>query len=392
MKSVIMKRIFAITVLFLLACGLLYAADGSAPAKKLLVFFSPSCHKCMEIKTKLLPQITKEFAGRLELEELDTSNIENYKLLLGLREKYRKDLEIVVPVFYFEGNFLNGRQVTAENLRWLINRSGTIGASGSLELVDLTERFRAFKPLAIVGAGLIDGINPCAFTVIVFFISYLALQGYRKKELIVVGITFISAVFLTYLLLGLGIFNFLYYLKGFWLAARIINVGIGIFSIALGFAAVYDIIKFKKTGSADELLLQLPQSIKNRIHHVVGLHYRKTAGAGSKKSVLPDLVISAFICGFLVSLLEAVCTGQTYLPTIAFILKTSPLKLQAFGYLVLYNFMFVVPLSAIFVFALAGVTSADFGRFLKSRLVTMKVLMAVLFFGLGIFLLWRYAG
>ncbi|MDP2905492.1 MAG: hypothetical protein Q8O22_04240 [Candidatus Omnitrophota bacterium] len=386
------KRIFAITVLFLLARGLLCAADEPLPVKKLLVFFSPSCHKCMEIKTELLPQIAIEFAGRVEIEELDNSDIENYKLLLGLREKYQKGLEIVVPVFYFEGNFLNGRQVNAQNLRWLINRAGTSSAGSSLEPVDLTERFRAFKPLAVVGAGLIDGINPCAFTVIVFFISYLALQGYKKRELIVVGSTFIFAVFLTYLLLGLGIFNFLYYLKGFWLAARAINIGIGVFSIALGIAAVYDIIKFKKTGSADGLLLQLPQSIKNRIHHVIGLHYRKTGGDQPKKNVLWDLVISAFICGFLISLLEAVCTGQTYLPTIAFILKASPLKLQAFGYLVLYNLMFVAPLSAIFALALTGVTSEDFGRFLKERMIAVKVLMGLLFFGLGIFLLWRYAG
>ena len=384
-----MKRSLTVTFLLLLACGRLYAAEQPQAEKKLLVFFSPSCHKCMEIKTELLPQIAIEFAGRLVIEELDTSNIENYTLLLGLREKYQKGLEIVVPVFYFEGKFLNGGQVNAQNLRWLINSAGTFSASSSLEPVDLTERFRAFKPLAVAGAGLIDGINPCAFTVIVFFISYLALQGYKKRELIVVGSTFVFAVFLTYLLLGLGIFNFLYYLKGFWLAARAINAGIGVLSIALGIAAVYDIIKFKKTGLQDGLLLQLPQSIKNRIHHVIGLHYRKTGGAQPKKNVLWDLVVSAFICGFLISLLEAVCTGQTYLPTIAFILKTSPLKLQAFGYLVLYNLMFIAPLSAIFALALAGVTAADFGHFLKSKMVAVKVMMALLFFGLGIFLYFR---
>jgi len=43
--------------------------------------------------------------------------------------------------------------------------------------IDLAEHFRSFKTLAIVVAGLIDGINPCAFTVIVFFVSFLAFQG-----------------------------------------------------------------------------------------------------------------------------------------------------------------------------------------------------------------------
>jgi len=95
------------------------------------------------------------------------------------------------------------------------------------------------------------------------------------------------------------------------------------------------------------------------------------------------------ITGFLVSLLEAVCTGQTYLPTITFILKTTTLKLHALAYLVIYNLMFVVPLFIIFIFALLGITSGQFSNFLKKHLLLIKLLMAILFFGLGIFLIWR---
>jgi len=101
------------------------------------------------------------------------------------------------------------------------------------------------------------------------------------------------------------------------------------------------------------------------------------------------LILSAFITGLLVSLLEAVCTGQVYLPTIAFVLKASSFKLQALGYLLLYNIMFIVPLIVIFVFALMGTTSNQFSGFLKKHLGLIKVFMAVLFFSLGIFLLWR---
>jgi cytochrome c biogenesis protein CcdA len=78
-----------------------------------------------------------------------------------------------------------------------------------------------------------------------------------------------------------------------------------------------------------------------------------------------------------------------YLPTIAFVLKSSHLKLQAFAYLLLYNTMFILPLLAVFVFALAGATSEDFGRFIKRHMLLVKLLMAALFFGLGMFLLWR---
>jgi cytochrome c biogenesis protein CcdA len=95
------------------------------------------------------------------------------------------------------------------------------------------------------------------------------------------------------------------------------------------------------------------------------------------------------ITGALVSLLEAVCTGQMYLPTITFILKLSPFKFQAFIYLLLYNLMFILPLLAVFFFALLGMTSQQFAQFMRKNLVTIKVFMAILFFTLGLVLIWK---
>ena len=359
---------------------------------KLTVFHSPSCHKCIEVKREVIPQIEKEFEGNIEIEYKDISDIENYKMLLGLRDKYKSSIDIVLPVFFMGGSFLNGKDDLEGNLSKFVNASlnKSTGANEFSE-IDFISKFKSFVPLAIVAAGFQDGINPCAFTVIVFFISFLALQGYRKKELIFIGFSFIVAVFITYLLIGIGIFNFLYNLKGFWIVVRLVNFSVGILSIALGFLALYDFIKFRKTKDTQGLLLQLPKSIKNRIHSVIGQHYRKQGNreGQSKKFGIVKLVSSAFITGFLVSLLEAVCTGQLYLPTIAFVLKTSTLKLEALGYLLLYNFLFVLPLLIVFLFALLGVTSEQFSRILKNNLLFIKILMALMFFGLGIFLIWR---
>ncbi len=261
----------------------------------------------------------------------------------------------------------------------------------SLPKIDLITRFKSFTLIAIISAGLIDGINPCAFTVIVFFISFLALQGYRKRELIFIGLAFILAVFLTYLGIGLGIFNFFYTLAGFWVVTHLLNIIIGSLSIILGIFAIYDFIKFKKTDSTEDLILQLPLAVKERIHKVVGFFYRKSPQEKQEKSkpALGRLVFYALVTGFLVSLLEAVCTGQVYLPTISFVLKSTTLKLEALGYLLLYNIMFIAPLIVIFTLALLGVTSQQFSGFLKKHLGLVKIIMAVLFFGLGIYLLWR---
>ncbi|MDD3274282.1 MAG: hypothetical protein PHN16_00810 [Candidatus Omnitrophica bacterium] len=367
------------------------AQPGPKPKPKLIFFYSPSCSHCIKMQHDVMPIIGIEFKDKISIENRDISDIGNYRMLLGLMGVKDGKAQFSVPLFYMEGEFLNPRGDVYASLREFI----VLGMQRELifmpEPAPLLPYFKSFVPAAIVVAGLSDGINPCAFTVIVFFISFLALQGYRKKELISIGLAFILAVFLTYLCIGLGIFNFLYRFRGFWAVAHLLNIVIGILSMVFGIFAVYDFIEFKRSGSTEKMILQLPAAVKERIHKVVGFFYRKgTRGKeeGAKPSIA-RLILSALLTGFLVSLLEAVCTGQVYLPAISFVLKSTKLKWEALSYLFLYNIMFILPLILIFILALLGTTSGQFAAFMKKRLGAIKILMAVLFFSLGIYLLWR---
>jgi len=380
-------------------CALAFAmpASGQQPAvrEKLVFFFSQTCHNCHEVKDGIVSMVARDHRGRIDIEYRDIGDIDSYKLLLGFREKLGLTGQIQVPAVYFCGELLIGQDTIENTLLDLIGRQGvTAQVSAPAEQippVDLVGHFRSFTPAAVIGAGLIDGINPCAFTVMVFFISFLSLQGYRRRELLVIGSAFIISVFLTYLLLGLGLFNFFYSIKGVFVVRRALNLGIGLFTLALGIAAVRDIARFIRTGSTDNMILALPSAVKNRIHKVIGLAYRKDPASGrhEKNVSVARLCIAAFVTGFLVSLLEAVCTGQVYLPTITFVLRSAEVRLQAAGYLVLYNIMFIVPLAVIFVFALAGVSSGQFTKFLHRHFLAVKILMACLFFMFALFLLWR---
>lgn len=358
--------------------------SGSTQYNELIVFYSPVCKHCLKAKNEIIPQIQKEFQGKLEVVYSDITRIENYKLFLTLQQMYGVQLADAVPIFYIAGHFLDDWKEDKAVLVNFINESikFPFKPKDSFVSVDLLRRFESFKPLAIVSAGLIDGINPCAFTVMVFFISFLALQGYRKRELIAVGLSFLFAVFTTYVLIGLGLMGIFYKLKGFWVFSKIINMAIGIFSITLGIFAVYDLFLYMYTQKTEGLLLQLPKTVKNRIHSIVGAHYR-----GQAKTGIFKLILSAFVVGFLISILEAVCTGQVYLPTITFVLWTTPFKFQALGLLLLYNIMFVVPLFIVFILALLGTTSEQFSFFLKKHLVLIKILMAAVFFSFGIVLI-----
>ena len=98
------------------------------------------------------------------------------------------------------------------------------------------------------------------------------------------------------------------------------------------------------------------------------------------------LVLAALAVGFCVSLVEAVCTGQVYVPTCVLIMQDPALRAKAAFYLVLYNLMFILPLVTVFVLALIGYESKGFNDFFKKHLGLMKILLCLVFLALFILL------
>jgi cytochrome c biogenesis protein CcdA len=239
----------------------------------------------------------------------------------------------------------------------------------------IISRFRSFGTLTVAGAGLLDGINPCAFATIVFFISYLSLVGRKRKEILMAGASFTSAVFVTYFLLGIGALKFLEYLNSFSIVAKIVYLAAAIATFTLAILSLYDAYK-AKMGKLKEIKLQLPKSLKQTIHKVIR---ERTRASG--------VIVGALVIGFAISALELVCTGQVYLPTITFVAGIEGMRIYAFSYLLLYNLMFIAPLLIIFFFAYWGTTSIQLGGVLQRHLVGVKVGTGILLFGLGIWLL-----
>ncbi len=241
--------------------------------------------------------------------------------------------------------------------------------------LNLIERFKAFGPLTVVLGGPVDGINPCAFATIIFFLSYLTFIGRKGKDLLYVGIAFTVAVFITYLSIGLGFYHFIQSLKIFNLVSMIIYVITAALAFILGVYSIYDIIKIRR-GRTSDMTLQLPEFLKKRIHKTI-----------REKSKMRRFILAAFITGWVVSLLELARTGQVYLPTICFVTGVPELRLHAYFYLVLYNFMFILPLCLVFGLAYCGTTSDQIAGWMKHHMVLMKAALAVFFLCLGVFLL-----
>lgn len=381
-----MRRIFlfSLALLYLLIfCGNNLFANSNTIHIKL--FYSSHCKNCIDIKEEYLPKIISKYKDKIEVEYLNTAQQKNFELLLAAEQSF--NIKARVPSILIGDYFLIGPNQIKSQLEPIIKEhilSSNV-ASTAISKINLKNKFRLFSPMAIIAAGLIDGVNPCAFAVIIFFISFLTLMGYKKKDLAIIGFSFIFAVFLTYLAIGLGLFRGLYELEYFNIFIKSAYVIIAIICFVLAYLNFIDFLQYRKTKSPDALKIKLPSLVRKKINSIIAMFYRKEQTDKSKTMIV--LVASAFLVGFLISLLEAVCTGQVYLPTIIFILKEPLLRFKAIFYLLVYNLMFIAPLFLILLVAVLGISSKRIEEFFRNKVAFIKIVMFILFLALGVFLL-----
>lgn len=188
----------------------------------------------------------------------------------------------------------------------------------------------------VVSAGLLDGINPCAFTVLLLFVTALLTTaqarnlegaGPLRARVIGLGSIYIASVFLTYLALGAGLLSTSALFTQRHLPARfgaVVAIGLGLWMLKDYF--------YPELG----VRLGAPAAIAG------------WARASAQRATVPALVGGGVVIG----LCTVPCSGAVYLAVLS-LLAAQASVLAGFGYLVLYNVLFVLPLVAILILASA---------------------------------------
>ncbi len=178
-------------------------------------------------------------------------------------------------------------------------------------------------PIVMV-AGLIDGFNPCAFAVLLLFITFtmgmLQMQTDYRYGLLKVGSIYISGIFITYVLIGVGFLSAI----SFFSTTHAVGKAAAFISMMLGLVIMKD---FFIPGSS---LLAIPASMYDSINSWI------------KRTTVPGV----FGAGVLVGLCTVPCSGGIYLAVIGLLSLQSTLA-QGILYLLLYNLMLIVPLVSV---------------------------------------------
>jgi hypothetical protein len=368
---------------------------------ELAYFYQKGCPKC-DRAGYLLKYLTSKYPNlRIRQIDLNTPDGKRFNEILSNRLNLPAEKRLIAPSIFVEDSYLSSEEITEETVEALIQKYSDSEGEKTTALPSLSptpeeakkaeetivERFKSLGIFAILAAGLVEGLNPCAFATLIFFISYLTMVGRKRKEIFWVGMGFAGTGFFTHLLLGLGLLSFVQRLSFLPLFSQIVYGITFLFAFVLGIFSLYDYIQLKR-GRPSKMKLQVPNFLKKRIHQII----RKTSGNleadGEGQSV--RLLIAAIIIGFVVTLLQFTCTSQVYLPTILFVTNIPSLRGSAVFYLILYNLIYIAPLLVIFGIVYWGVTSEQLSFFLQKRASTIKLLTSLFFFALAGILIFNF--
>ncbi|MBI3027722.1 hypothetical protein HYY70_06450 [Candidatus Woesearchaeota archaeon] len=221
-------------------------------------------------------------------------------------------------------------------------------------------------PLVLTTA-VIDSINPCAIGVLLLLIAVLVKHSKEKPKMLKIAAIYISAVFIVYLLSGLGLIGFQSILikLGF---AKYVGIAIGILVVLMGFVEIKDFFWYGR-GFSLMIPARYSEKIKLMISHVT--------------------VTSAIGLGAFVSMVELPCTGGPYLAITTLLAKK--FDILGFLYLILYNLIFVLPLVIIVALAYYGVRIAKMRDWKEKERKWMRLAAGIVMVLLGVFLIYYYA-
>ncbi len=223
----------------------------------------------------------------------------------------------------------------------------------------------------VVAAAAADSINPCVFGVLIFLLAYMVKVFHSRARMLLAGMIYITAVYLTYFLLGVGIFT-LSYTAGFaiyfyWFAA--------IVAILAGLFEIKDYFWYGQ-GFSLQMIPGASEKIKK---------YSKLMETMEKKHPSLSLAIAGFL-GIFVVFVELPCTGAPYLAILG-MLSTGNYS-SGIPMLLLYNLIFILPLFVIVGLVYLGHTAKSMEKWRKENRGIMRLGIGLLLISLGAYMIW----
>lgn len=360
---------------------------GATPGTEIHFFYSSMCPSCEIVKLQLARLVAVRPEVRVIEHDVVLARNQALHRAFATAAGVPRRMRDYVPAVFIGPRHLVGEEITLENLLEAIDGLALAPGEGQdhvqvqvgaeeIEAAELAiEREGGMlSALVIVAAGFADGINPCAFAILVFLVSYLTFAGRSRRQIVATGVAFAAGVFATYLTAGFGLLEATRFLRSVSFLHRAVYLAAAVLCFALAALTIHDLVQVR-LGASSAVRLRLPRRLTRFAHTAI-----------KRASASPYLAAAALLTGAVVATTEFVCTGQLYLPTILYMLQTADDVRRPAGMLVLYNVAFVAPMLSAVALVSLGTTSERLAALTKRHAAAIRTAIAAVFLCLGIYL------
>lgn len=213
----------------------------------------------------------------------------------------------------------------------------------------------------LIGAALVDSINPCEFAVLLILIATILASGNKRRALFS-GLAYSASIFISYFLMGLGLYSVI---SSFGTPVVFMKI-IGGIAVLIGLFNIKDYFWYGKV-----FLMEVPLSWRPKMKSLV----RSITGP-----------LSAFLIGFIVSLFLLPCTSGPYIVILG-MLGHGETFLRAIWLLLLYNFIFILPMIIISIGMYFGMNVKKAEETRNKNLKLLHLIAGIIMVIMGVFLI-----
>ncbi|MBN1325705.1 cytochrome c biogenesis protein [Candidatus Falkowbacteria bacterium] len=335
---------FSITAIFLVVVVLVIFFSSNSYAQDIIekpndihlhMFYGQGCPHCGSLKL-FLDSIKDKYSSLIIHEHEVYQNQQERELFERMSKDFNAPIEGVPTVFIDDRIFVgfsNAIGVSMENQikrcleincsdpeykRATSETTQLVGESSPSTDPEKKEIMQSLTIPIVIFAAAVDAINPCAFAVLIILMT-AALAITDKKRALKFGLAFSASIYISYFLMGCGLFS----------ALQVSGISHTFYSIVTILAVIVGLLNIKDYfWYGKGFLMEVP------------LSWRPTMKKILNSATTP---FGAFIAGLAVSLFELPCTGGPYIVILG-LLAREVTRSTGFFYLLLYNLVFISPL------------------------------------------------
>lgn len=308
---------------------------------------------------------------------------DNYNLFESMFSKYAQAYNVpkninLVPILYAGNQYYAGVDAIVNAIE-----SGDIyqvmDQSSLLDVTDITYDDLSFQNLIVlisstVILGFLDAFNPCALAMLLMFLSFLTTKE-RSKTIALLCVSYISAVFITYFVLGTILQKILTSLVPYMNIFYVLIIVLALFISMLNFL---DFLSSRKKEYG---------KIKNQLPKGIFKITNKILSSFSSKIEKGDrsIYFLSFFIGVFVAVVEFPCSGQAFVAWTAIVVDRSTHLFIFYMLLLSYVFIFVSPLIIISYLSLKSKSIRVISSFIRKKMDIIKLFNAIIFFAVAIY-------